>query len=102
MFSTPQAVLTLGAPGLGALSIAGASAAAPVLACDDEEPGEEPTDPAPTDDDGAGPTITLPPTDVATSTSTTATGAETLGIASLLLVVAVGGAAVSVRRRATR
>lgn len=105
VFSTPQAVLALGAPGLGDLSIAGASAAVPILDCDDEEPSEEPsgepTDPAPTDDGGAGPTITLPPTDVSASASTTAGGTGPLGIAAVLLVAA-GGWLVTVRRRATR
>jgi hypothetical protein len=102
VFSTPQAVLALGAPGLGDLSIAGASAEAPILACDDEAPTKDPTDPAPTDDGGAGPTITLPPTDVATSTSTTISAALPVGIVALLLVAAAGGALVTVRRRTSR
>ena len=106
VFSTPQAVLTLGAPGLGDLSIAGASAAAPVLACDAEEPSAEPSaepsDPAPTDDGSAAPTITLPPTDAGSTSPSTTGGGSQLVVATLLAIVAAGGALATARRRATR
>jgi len=102
VFSTPQAVLALGAPSLADLSLAGASAAAPILACDDEEPTTDPTDPAPTDDGGAGPTITLPPTDATVAISTASEGGTSVAIAALLALVAAGGAVVTVRRRAPR
>ena len=105
VFSTPQAVLALGAPGLGDLSIAGASADAPVLACEaapSQEPSQEPTDPAPSDDGGAGPIVTLPPTDAATPASTTPDGAAALGIAAALMLVTAGGSFIAIRRRAPR
>ena len=44
VFSTPQAVLALGAPSLADLSIAGASAAAPILECDVAEPSDRPVE----------------------------------------------------------
>ena len=105
VFSTPQAVLALGAPGLDDLSIAGASDDAPILECDVAEPSNDPSSEpsaAPTDDGGAGPTITLPPTDAAAGSSAPADGNATLVIATLLAVVAAGGALVTGRRRAPR
>ncbi len=85
IFSTPQAVLALGGPALDDLSIAGASAAAPILDC-----------PA------ARPTATLPPTDLGAAAPTTG-GGSLLPIALLLLLVAsAGGTAVSARLRVRR
>ena len=85
IFSTPQAVLTLGGPALDHLSIAGASATAPILGC-----------PA------AQPTATLPPTDLGAAAPTTG-GGSFLPIALLLLLVAsAGGTAVSARLRVRR
>jgi hypothetical protein len=105
VFSTPQAVLALGAPSLADLSIAGASAAAPVLECDVAEPSDDPSSEptaAPTGDGGAGPTITLPPTDGVAATSGPTDGAATVAVAVLIVLAAAGGAFVTGRRRAPR
>ena len=105
VFSTPQAVLALGAPSLADLSIAGASPAAPVLDCDVVEPSDDPSSEptaAPTGDGGAGPTITLPPTDVAAPTSAPGDGAATVVVAGLLIIAAAGGVIVTGRRRPAR
>ena len=103
VFSTPQAVLALGAPSLADLSIAGAAAAAPVLACETATPPSEPTPrPIPSDAGGVGPTITLPPTDVAASTSTDTDDGAPIAVAIVLAIAAGGGALVTARRRAAR
>ena len=97
IFSTPQAVLALGAPALDALSISGASAAAPILAC----AVPAPTDAAPTSGSGEEPAITLPPTDLGTATPTTG-GGSSLPIALLLLVAVAGSAVATARLRVRR
>lgn len=102
IFSTPQAVLALGAPALDALSISGASAAAPILACADPDPTDAAsTDTAPTSGAGAGPTITPPPTDLG-ATVPTSGGGSALPIALLFLVASAGGAVVTARLRVRR
>ena len=106
IFSTPQAVLALGGPSLADLSIAGASADAPILECDVAEPSTDPSNEpsaAPTGDGGAGPTITLPPTDAATGSSAAGRWQQPRSsIATLLAIAAAGGAVVTGRRRASR
>lgn len=87
IFSTPQAVLALGAPALDDLSIAGASAAAPILDC----PAAAPTGPAPT----------LPPTDLGAAAPTTG-GGSSLPVGLVLVVVSACGAAVTAGLRVRR
>ena len=87
IFSTPQAVLALGAPALDHLRITGASVAAPILDC----PVAAPTGPAPT----------LPPTDLRAGAPGTGGGSSLL-IGLLLLVASAGGAAVTARLRVRR
>lgn len=103
VFSTPQAVLALGAPPLDELSIAGAAAAAPILDCPDPEPTDAaPTDPAASDDGGndggAGPTITLPPTDLGAAMSAT-DGGSSVPVVLLVLAASAAGAMAIARRR---
>jgi len=90
VFSTPQAVLALGAPALDALSIGEASAAAPVLDCPDAT--------AP-DGSGVGPTITVPPTDLVGTAAPVTGGGSALPMVLLLLATAAGGAIATVRLR---
>ena len=98
VFSTPQAVLALGAPALDRLSVAGASAVAPVLACQDAMPSE----PAASDGSGVGPTITVPPTDLGTATPASGGGGPSLEIVLLLLATSAGGALATARLRVRR
>jgi hypothetical protein len=98
VFSTPQAVLALGAPALDELSIADASAAAPLLDC----PNAPPSNPAPADGSGTGPTITVPPTDLGVAVPATTGDRSALPIAILLLAASAGGALVTARLRIRR
>ena len=97
IFSTPQAVLALGAPPLNNLSIAGASPAAPILDC----PAAKSTGAAPSSGAGGGPVTTLPPTDLGAAPPTTG-GGSSLPIGLLLLVASACGAAVTARLRVRR
>lgn len=100
IYSTPQAVLAFGGPSLGDLSIAGASAAAPVLDCAVPEPSDD-GGAAPTDDGGSAPTVTLPPTDL--DPAAPARGGEaTSALAVLVLLSVAAGSAAVVRRRVQR
>ena len=111
VFSTPQAVLALGAPALDKLSIAGAAAATPILDCPEPTPTPTPAPtgpvtssptPAASGGSGAGPTITVPPTDLGTATPTSDSGGPSLPIALLLLTVFAGGALATARLRVRR
>ena len=95
VFSTPQAVLALGAPALDKLRITGASAAAPILDCPKPIP-------AASGGSGAGPTITVPPTDVGTATPVSNSGGPSLPIVLLLLTTFAGGALATARLRVRR
>ena len=92
-------MLALDAPPLDELSIAGASAAAPILDCPDPDPTDAaPTDAVPSDGGGAGPTITLPPTDLGAD-SPVADAGSALAVALLVLAASAGGAVAIARRR---
>lgn len=99
VFSTPQAVLALGAPSLAELTAAGIEPDAPVLECAAmPEPSSTPTPPAPATPapipDPSG--DALP--DTATTTATAADGA-TPTLWAIIPLLVVGAAAVAVRRR---
>ena len=99
VFSTPQAVLALGAPRLDKLTIDGASAAAPVLDC----PVAKPTASATSARPGATAVVTLPPTDLGVAGATGApVDGSSMPAALLLLVAIAGGAMAAVRLRARR
>lgn len=100
IYSTPQAVLAFRGPSLEDLSIAGASAAAPVLDCAAPEPSDD-GGAAPTDDGGSAPTVTLPPTDL--DPAVPASGdAPTSTLAVLVLLAGAAGSVAVVRRRVRR
>jgi hypothetical protein len=99
IFSTPQAVLAFGGPGLDQLSIDGASAAAPVLDCP-AAPAPSAT-PKPTDGGGAGPVVTLPPTDLAKSPPVSGEG-PWAPLALLVLAAIAGAGLATARLRARR
>jgi len=106
IYSTPQAVLAGGAS-LEKLSISGASATAPVLDCPATGPTPTPTGaPHPTGSapsgGGAGPTVTLPPTDVGPATTMPNDGGSWLPMILLLLATIAGGAVTTARLRARR
>jgi len=98
IFSTPQAVLAFGGPGLDQLTIDGASAAAPVLDCP-AAPAPSAT-PKPTDEGGTGPVVTLPPTDLAAATP--ASGDGTWAPMALLVLAAIAGAGFATARLRAR
>lgn len=96
IYSTPQAVLAFGGPALDDLSIAGATATAPVLDCAAPEPSDDGA--APTDDGGSAPTVTLPPTDLGSVAPATTGGAPSALFVLIVLAGAAGSTALVARR----
>lgn len=101
IYSTPQAVLAFGGGSLADLSISGASAEAPILDCQ-SAPGPTATAPAPTDEGGTAPTMTLPPTDPGVGTPANADGGAWLPMLLVLLATVAAGAVTTARLRARR
>ncbi len=95
VFSTPQAVLALGAPALDQLSSAGAENEAPILDCPVAAPA--PSEPA-----ASAPPAPVTPADSGELPNTAATGATDWGAAAIGALLLAAAAAALMRHRARR